>query len=67
MVAIILQFLPFLFQAAKDIPEIMDYINKVRASLQQSGEWSQAAEDAYTKELQDLKDNPPDWWKPEGA
>lgn len=63
MVAIILQFLPYLFQAAQTIPEIWDYIQKVREDLKQSGEWTQEVEDAFTAELQALKDNPPDWWK----
>ncbi len=65
MAAIILAFLPYLFQAAQTVPEIFDFIQKVRKDLQQSGEWDQATEDAFTKELQALKDNPPDWWKPE--
>ncbi len=65
MPALLLQFLPYLFQAAQSIPEIWDFIQRTRANLQQKEEWSQELEDAYTKELQDLKDNPPAWWKPE--
>lgn len=65
MPAIILSFLPYLFQAAKAVPQIVDFIQKTRTNLQQTGEWSQEAEDIFTKELQDLKDNPPDYAKPE--
>ncbi len=67
MAAIILQFLPYLFQAATTIPEIYEYIMKVKASLQQSKEWTPEMDAAFTAGLQDLKDNPPDWWKPEVA
>lgn len=65
MPAILLQFLPYLFQAAKTIPEIYAFIQKVKVDLQQKGEWDAATETAFTAELQALKDNPPDWWKPE--
>lgn len=63
--AIFLSFLPYLFQAAAAVPQIWDYIQKTRESLRQKGEWTQAAEDAYTLELENLKANPPDWWKSE--
>ncbi len=65
MPALLLQFLPYLFQAAQSVPEILDFINRTRANLQQKDQWSQQLEDSYTQELQDLKDNPPPWWKPE--
>jgi hypothetical protein len=63
MPAIILAFLPYLFQAAQTIPEIWDFLQKIRADLQQSGEWDKATEDAYTAELAALKSNPPSWWQ----
>jgi hypothetical protein len=65
MPALLLTFLPYLFQAAKAVPQVMDYIHKTREHLQQTGEWTQEMEDSFTKELQDLQSNPPDWWKPE--
>lgn len=65
MPAILLQFLPYLFQAAAAIPEIYEYIMKVKAALQQSKEWTPEMDAAFNAELQALKDNPPDWWKPE--
>ena len=65
MPAIILQFLPYLFEAAKSVPQILDYIRKTRQTLQATGEWSQETEDAFTAELDALEANPPPWWKPE--
>jgi hypothetical protein len=67
MMAIFLQFLPYLFTAAQDIPQIYEYIQKVRADLQQKDEWTPEAEDAFNKELQTLKDSPPAWWKPDAT
>jgi hypothetical protein len=67
MAALILQFLPYLFQAATTIPQIWDYIQKVKADLQQKGQWSKEMEEAFNLELQNLEANPPDWWKPEDA
>lgn len=60
-----IQVMPELFKLAKDVPLVLDYIRKSKEVFQQEGEWSPEAEAAFTKELQDLKDNPPDWWKPE--
>lgn len=65
MPAILLQFLPYLFQAAQAIPQVWDFIQKTRENLKAKGEWTQEQEDAFNQELQNLKDNPPDWWKPE--
>jgi hypothetical protein len=67
LLALFLQHLPDLFQAAKSIPVVLDYIKKTRATFQETGEWSAEAESAFTNELEDLKTNPPDWWKPEHA
>ena len=63
MSAVILQFLPYLFQAAQTIPQIMDFLNKTRENLKQTGEWNQETEDAFTAELENLKRNPPAHWK----
>ena len=65
MPVILLQFLPYLFQAAADIPQIYDFLNRARTDLQQKNEWTPEAEQAFTQGLQNLKDNPPDWWKEE--
>lgn len=66
-IALFLQFLPYLFQAAAAVPQVWDYIQKTKEHFQQKGEWDQTAEDAFTKELDDLKANPPPWWTPETA
>lgn len=62
-VALILQFLPYLFQAAKAVPEIYEFVHRTRTALQQSNEWTQEMEDNFNTELVNLKANPPDWWK----
>ncbi len=64
-IALILQYLPYLFQAAQEVPQVLDFIKKIRANLQQDKQWPQQAEDLFTQGLQDLADNPPDWAKPE--
>jgi hypothetical protein len=63
MPVLILQFLPYLFQAAAAVPQVYEFIKKTRDNMKQTGEWSQEMEDAYNKELADLKANPPPWWK----
>lgn len=63
MPTLILQFLPYLFQAAAAVPEIYEFIHKTRDSLKQNDEWTPVMEDSFNKELADLKANPPAWWK----
>lgn len=65
--ALILQYLPYLFQAAQEIPQILDFIKKIRSNLQQDKQWTPEAEQIFTQGLQDLEDNPPDWAKPDAA
>jgi hypothetical protein len=63
--ALFIQYLPSLIQAAQAVPELVDYIGKVRETFQQSGEWTQDQDDAFSKEINDLINNPPPQWKPE--
>jgi 3'-phosphoadenosine 5'-phosphosulfate sulfotransferase (PAPS reductase)/FAD synthetase len=61
--AIILSFLPYLFQAAKAVPEILTFVKNTRQHLQQTGEWTNEAEATYKQSLADLENDPA--WKPE--
>jgi len=63
MNSILLKFLPYLFQAAAAIPQIYEYIQGVKAALQQEHQWTPEMEEAFNQELADLKASPPDWWK----
>lgn len=65
LLPLFIQYLPQLFAAAKEIPTVMEYIHKTKATFEEKGEWSAEAENAFTQELESLKSNPPDWWKPE--
>jgi hypothetical protein len=62
MPALILQFLPYLFQAATTIPEIWDFIQKLRTHASQSAEWTAEQEAAFDQQLDQWAKNPPDWW-----
>jgi hypothetical protein len=66
LLPLFIQVMPELFKLAKDVPVVLDYVKKSKEVFQQEGEWTPEAEDTFTKELEDLKANPPDWWKPEG-
>jgi hypothetical protein len=66
LLPLFIQVMPELFKLAKDVPVVLDYIHKSKETFQAEGEWSPEAEAVFTKELEDLKANPPDWWKPEG-
>jgi hypothetical protein len=63
MPALILQFLPYFFQAAKAVPEIYTFIKNTREHLQQTGEWTPEAEATYKQSLTDLENDPA--WQPE--
>jgi len=64
-IAIFIQYLPTLLKLGAVVPEVMEYLQKMQATLSQSKEWDQATEDAFNKEIADLTSNPPEWWKPE--
>jgi hypothetical protein len=63
MPALILQFLPYLFQAAKAVPQIVDFIKAIREHLKQTGEWTPDAETVFKQSLTDLENDPA--WQPE--
>lgn len=66
-VALFVQYLPILMQAAGGVQQILEYVQKVRTALKQTGEWTPEAEAAFNAEIEKLKTDPPDWWKPETA
>lgn len=61
--ALFIQYLPALIKLGAEVPSIIEYVNKMRETYKTHGEWTPEAEEAFTKELQDLKDNPPKHWK----
>ena len=60
-----LQYLPYLFKAAQSIPQVVDYVQKMKETYQWRGEWTPEADAAFAAELEQLKTNPPAHWKPE--
>lgn len=63
MPAIILQYLPYLFEAAKAVPQIMNYISAVRTNLKQTGEWTNEMEASYLASLDQMGLDPA--WQPD--
>lgn len=63
MPAIILQYLPYLFEAAKSVPQIMNYITAVRTNLRQTNEWTDEMETEYDKSLTAMEADPA--WTPD--
>ena len=65
LLALFLQYLPQLMKAAVGVQEIFDYIKRVREAAKQTGEWTPEAEQAFNEEIEQLKSNPPPWWRPQ--
>jgi hypothetical protein len=63
--ALFLQYLPYLIQAGGSVPELISYVTKVREHYRQTGEWTKEQDDAFSKEIDDLINNPPPEWRPE--
>lgn len=62
MPALLLQFMPYLFEAAKSVPQILDYIHKQKENFQRTDEWTDEMDALYTKSLVDLGLDPA--WTP---
>lgn len=62
-----IQYLPQLLQAAAAVPEVINYVAKMREHFQQAGEWTKEQDDAFSKEIDDLIENPPPEWRPEAG
>lgn len=61
--ATLLKYLPFLFQAGRTIPQIVQFVNDVKSDLEQKDEWTPEAEKAFADLLDaEEKDSA---WKPE--
>lgn len=61
IVAIFLQYLPQLVQAAKTIPEIIGFIQRTKATLETTEEWTAAEQAAYDREVETITSQP--HWK----
>lgn len=59
--ALVLQFLPYLFQAAEAVPQLIDYIKKLREHAAQSDEWRPQQEAEFDTQLADAAKQP--WWQ----
>jgi hypothetical protein len=62
-IALFLQYLPQLIQAAKSVPDVVDYIKKTHEHLKQSEEWTEEQEAQFDRHLEEVTSQP--WWQPE--
>lgn len=63
MPAILLTYLPYLFEAAKSVPQILNYIHAVRENAKQTNEWTTEMEEAYSISLVQMGLDPA--WQPQ--
>lgn len=63
LVPIFIQVLPELFKLAADSQIVYNYLHKSKEVFEGEGVWTDEADAAFTKELEDLKANPPRWLK----
>lgn len=62
MPAILLQYLPLLFKAAQNVPEILNYIHAVKTELSRKGEWTDEMNALYLDSLDKMGLDPA--WQP---
>ena len=61
ILALIIQFLPYLVQAAKTIPEIVDFVQQLRTIFARTTTWTPEAEAAFDASLETMRSDPA--WK----
>lgn len=57
-IALLIKYLPFLFKAGQTIPEVLEFIEKLKTDFQQKDEWTPEADQAYRDSLDALERDP---------
>ena len=61
ILAIVLQFLPYLVDAGKSIPQIITFISELRAIFARTKSWTPEQEQAFDASVEELRNDPA--WK----
>lgn len=57
-IALLIKYLPWLFKAGQTVPEIIAFVNEVKADLQQKEEWTSELDQAFRDSLDALERDP---------
>ena len=63
LIGIIVSYLPALLQAAKSVPDVLEFVKKVQSHLKQTKEWTEAQEREFDARLEEVTSKP--HWRPE--
>jgi hypothetical protein len=58
ILALIIQFLPYLTQAAKTIPEIIDFVQQLKTIFARKAIWTTEAAAAFDASLEAMRSDP---------
>jgi hypothetical protein len=58
ILALVIQFLPYLTQAAKAVPEIIDFVEQLKAIFERKDIWTPEAATAFDGSLQAMRSDP---------
>ena len=61
IIAIVLQFLPYLVDAGKSVPQIITFISELRAIFARTKAWTPEQEKAFDDSVEALRADP--YWK----
>lgn len=54
----IIKYLPWLLKAGQTVPEVIAFVNQIKADFEQKGEWTPAADQLYRDSLDALAADP---------
>ena len=60
-VSLLFKYLPYFLQAAKSVPQIMDFISEIKAIFSRDKVWTPAQEKEFDDQLEALKND--SYWK----
>lgn len=58
ILALVLKFLPYLVDAAKTIPQIIDFVSELRTIFARTKTWTPEAEKAFDDSLEAMRSDP---------
>lgn len=63
IISTFMEYLPTLLKAAQTVPQLMEYVNHQKATLQTTAEWTPEQEAEFNKRLEEVTSQP--HWQPE--